>query len=93
MEFEQQYYSPSDLQLFFNMTGVDGQRTRVDVIGPNYPNNPGGEANLDIQWIMAIAPYIETVFWSIPENSSIEIDDILTVRLHHPLTPHLIPPS
>jgi hypothetical protein len=26
------------------------------VLGPNYPNQPGGEANLDIQYIMGVAP-------------------------------------
>lgn len=45
-------------------------------------SNSGGEANLDIQWMMAMAPRIETVFWSIPENSTEEIDDILTVSFH-----------
>lgn len=36
------------------------------------------EANLDIQWMAAIAPKVEMVFWSIKANSTLEIDDILT---------------
>jgi hypothetical protein len=47
------------------------------VLGPNYPNQPGGEANLDIQYIMGVAPGAATTFWSIFANSSLEIDDIL----------------
>ena len=38
---------------------------------------PGTEANLDLQWIMGIAPGSPTVFWSNPANSTIEIDHIL----------------
>lgn len=54
VEFEQQYYSDSDLQLFFNQMGI--LSAPVTVIGPNDMNNAGAEANLDIQWIMAMAP-------------------------------------
>ncbi len=52
--------------------------TPVTVIGPNDQTNPGGEADLDIQWIMAMAPGVATTFWSIPASSSEEVDDILT---------------
>eukprot|EP01128_Nolandella_sp_AFSM9_P003645 TRINITY_DN158_c0_g1_i1.p1 TRINITY_DN158_c0_g1~~TRINITY_DN158_c0_g1_i1.p1 ORF type:complete len:731 (-),score=198.61 TRINITY_DN158_c0_g1_i1:281-2452(-) len=78
VEFEQQYYSPSDLTLFFDQMGVDGTETPVTVIGENDASNPGGEANLDIQWMFAIAPKVPMVFWSIKANSTLEIDDILT---------------
>jgi len=77
VEFEQQYYDPADLQLFFEETGIRGQDTPVTVIGPNDPTNPGGEASLDLQWIMAMAPGIPTVFWSNAANTSEEVDDIL----------------
>ncbi|ELR22000.1 Prokumamolisin, activation domain containing protein [Acanthamoeba castellanii str. Neff] len=76
VEFEQQYYAPSDLTLFLEQTGLPTD-TPVTVIGPNYPNQPGGEANLDIQYIMGVAPGAPTVFWSIYANSTVEIDDIL----------------
>eukprot|EP01119_Soliformovum_irregulare_P003789 TRINITY_DN14857_c0_g1_i1.p1 TRINITY_DN14857_c0_g1~~TRINITY_DN14857_c0_g1_i1.p1 ORF type:complete len:713 (-),score=198.18 TRINITY_DN14857_c0_g1_i1:20-2158(-) len=76
-EFEQQYYSPSDLEMFFEYTGIYNGAP-VTVIGPNNITNPGGEANLDIQYIMGMAPGSPTVFWSIAANSTEEIDDILT---------------
>lgn len=44
VEFEQQYYSPSDLELFFEKMGVDGKDTPVTVIGPNDADSPGGGA-------------------------------------------------
>eukprot|EP01128_Nolandella_sp_AFSM9_P003646 TRINITY_DN158_c0_g2_i1.p1 TRINITY_DN158_c0_g2~~TRINITY_DN158_c0_g2_i1.p1 ORF type:complete len:766 (-),score=246.79 TRINITY_DN158_c0_g2_i1:120-2177(-) len=77
VEFEQQYYSPSDLDLFFKMMGI-ANSAPVTVVGPNHENNPGGEANLDIQAIMGVAVGTPTYFWSIQEESTIEIDDILT---------------
>ena len=48
-EFEQQYYSPSDLALFFKMMGITGADTPVTVVGFNNGSHPGAEANLDIQ--------------------------------------------
>eukprot|EP01126_Amoeba_proteus_P006024 TRINITY_DN1208_c0_g2_i2.p1 TRINITY_DN1208_c0_g2~~TRINITY_DN1208_c0_g2_i2.p1 ORF type:complete len:710 (-),score=120.24 TRINITY_DN1208_c0_g2_i2:95-2224(-) len=76
VEFEQQYYSPEDLQQFFAEMGLPST-TPVTVIGPNDPSQPGGEANLDIQWIMGMAVGVPTWFWSIKAESSEEIDDIL----------------
>ena len=78
VEFEQQYYAPSDLTLYFQQTGLPTD-TPVTVIGtvlthyrrtnhnqlqltnhlptgPNDPTKPGGEATLDIEWIMGVAP-------------------------------------
>ena len=49
-EFEQQYYSPSDLDTFLRGFGLPD--APVNVIGPNDASNPGGEASLDIQYIM-----------------------------------------
>lgn len=48
VEFEQQYYSPSDLTQFQLMMGLPTD-TPVNVVGPNNASMPGGEANLDIQ--------------------------------------------
>eukprot|EP00026_Physarum_polycephalum_P003874 Phypoly_transcript_03890.p1 GENE.Phypoly_transcript_03890~~Phypoly_transcript_03890.p1 ORF type:complete len:751 (+),score=110.62 Phypoly_transcript_03890:108-2255(+) len=75
-EFEQQYYDDADNLLYFKAMGLPYD-TPVTVIGPNDQSNPGGEAILDIQWIMGIAPGAPTTFWSIYANSTIEIDDIL----------------
>jgi len=63
VEFEQQYYSPEDLSLFFEEMGIYGANTPVTVIGGDNATDPGGEASLDIQWIMAMAPGVPTIFW------------------------------
>lgn len=75
VEFEQQYYSPDDLTLFFEQMGLPTD-TPVPLIGnvlilypsrvkrlflkkatgPNNASNPGGEATLDIEYIMGVAP-------------------------------------
>merc|ERR1712137_726047 len=76
VEFEEQYYSVKDLQEFFILMGLPRDATVVE-IGPN-PSPAGGEANLDIQWIMAMAPGAPTYFWSVRAKSDAEIDHILT---------------
>jgi hypothetical protein len=48
-EFDHQFYSPSDLDLFSNLMGVP--LANVSLVGPNNPKLPGGESTLDIQWI------------------------------------------
>ncbi len=40
VEFEQQYYSPEDLQLFFDSMGIVNT-AEVTVVGPNDITNPG----------------------------------------------------
>ena len=42
VEFEQQYYSPSDLEAFFVLMGIPN--APVIKIGPNNSTEPGGEA-------------------------------------------------
>ena len=76
VEFEQQYFSTSDLYLFQSRFGLE-QQCPKSVIGPNDETNPGVEAGLDIQYIMGVAPNVNTTFWSIEAKSSVEIDDIL----------------
>jgi len=76
VEFEDQYYSEKDLDQFFGEMGLPS--APVKLVGPNHENNPGGEANLDIQWIMALAPGVPTWFWSIAAPNGEEIDHILT---------------
>jgi tripeptidyl-peptidase-1 len=88
VEFEQQYYNPSDLSLFFDEMGIPGSETPVTVIGPNDPTSPGFESSLDIQWIMAMSPGIPTVFWSNAANGTDEVDDILTWALALGNTPN-----
>lgn len=76
VEFEEQYYSKEDLKMYMSEMGLPAPGP-VTVVGPNNDTDPGGEANLDIQWIMGVAPSAATTFWSIKANSSVEIDDIL----------------
>mmetsp|Transcript_171621 Transcript_171621/g.550080 ORF Transcript_171621/g.550080 Transcript_171621/m.550080 type:complete len:819 (+) Transcript_171621:70-2526(+) len=72
-EFGGQYYNPKDLEAFFKLMGVrswDGEgRTQPQLIGPDKPvagSVFGGEAQLDLQYIMALAPNVSTWFWSVP---------------------------
>jgi len=63
------------LDMFLSEMGLPS--SPVTLIGPNNSSEPSGEGSLDIQWIMAMAPGVPTVYWSIPANSTVEIDDIL----------------
>lgn len=65
-EFLGEYYSPKDLTIFFDQMGM--LNWPVDqVIGPNDPTKPGGEASLDIQVILGISNNLTTWFWSYGE--------------------------
>lgn len=75
-EFEQQYYTPDDLSMFLKVNGIES--APVTLIGPNNPTNPGGEASLDIQYIMAMGRGVATTFWSIQQPSTAPVDHILS---------------
>eukprot|EP01126_Amoeba_proteus_P044425 TRINITY_DN4935_c0_g1_i3.p1 TRINITY_DN4935_c0_g1~~TRINITY_DN4935_c0_g1_i3.p1 ORF type:complete len:619 (-),score=89.84 TRINITY_DN4935_c0_g1_i3:58-1914(-) len=64
-EFLEQYFSKKDLQEWFSLMGLKNQEV-ARVIGPNDETLPGGEASLDIQYIMGVAQNVATTFWSIP---------------------------
>eukprot|EP00010_Vexillifera_abyssalis_P007311 CAMPEP_0201546080 /NCGR_PEP_ID=MMETSP0173_2-20130828/2468_1 /ASSEMBLY_ACC=CAM_ASM_000268 /TAXON_ID=218659 /ORGANISM="Vexillifera sp., Strain DIVA3 564/2" /LENGTH=679 /DNA_ID=CAMNT_0047954667 /DNA_START=176 /DNA_END=2215 /DNA_ORIENTATION=- len=61
-----EYYSPSDLELFWNDFGV--RPAPVHLVGPNNPSNPGDEGQLDITWITAMGQQANTTFWSVGNN-------------------------
>lgn len=61
-QFLEQYYNPNDLKRFQTTFGVPVQAVEK-VIGPNKPNNPGIEASLDIEYIMAVGQKIRTWFY------------------------------
>jgi tripeptidyl-peptidase-1 len=69
-----QSFSPSDLSTFQRQFGLP-QQAVSKVIGPNDPSqcqfNPNNcaEANLDVQYIMAIAQRAATTYWSIPQSA------------------------
>ena len=46
------------------MTGIR-YPGRVELVGPNNATDPGGEAQLDIQYIMGLAQNVTTYFWSL----------------------------
>ena len=61
-EFSGQYYSPSDLDYWFTaMNVVPGS---VVVTGRDLPQYPGGEATLDIEFIMGLSQNVTTYFWN-----------------------------
>eukprot|EP00761_Pharyngomonas_kirbyi_P013604 gb/GECH01013633.1/.p1 GENE.gb/GECH01013633.1/~~gb/GECH01013633.1/.p1 ORF type:complete len:821 (+),score=178.25 gb/GECH01013633.1/:1-2463(+) len=68
-EFLEQYYSPEDLKQFFDQNGLS-RKTVEKVKGPNNVTMPGGEATLDIEYIMAVGINITTWFWSVASPST-----------------------
>lgn len=63
IEFLGQYYSDSDLQTYLRDNKLPPQQISL-VNGTNDLNNPGGEAQLDVEVIMGVAPGVPTEFWS-----------------------------
>jgi len=64
-EFQSQFYSPTDLDTFFQKFVTNSKESTVaKVIGTNTPTKPGDEASLDIQYLMGVAPNITTWFYS-----------------------------
>lgn len=61
--FLEQYYSESDLQAYLAQHGITPQMNISNVIGINIPSFPGGEASLDTQLMMGMAPGVKTEFW------------------------------
>jgi tripeptidyl-peptidase-1 len=69
-EFYGEFYSNSDLYKFFELSGLPNATIpAVNVYGslPNDQSNPGGEAQLDVEYIMALAPGADTFFYSMEE--------------------------
>lgn len=66
-EFLGEFYDNDDLDDFFKNIGEIGQRINdTDVRGDakNKPKSPGGEAMLDIEYFMALAPNATNLFYS-----------------------------
>jgi tripeptidyl-peptidase-1 len=68
-----QSYSPADLVQFQQAYNLP-QQTVANVIGPNDPDSCSddpdncGEANLDVQYIMATAQNAPLTYWSVPQD-------------------------
>ena len=71
-----QYMSPADLALYQKTYSIPNHPVDVNVGGNSDDNTckyltyECGEANLDIQTIMAVAQNVETTFWSTPKTTT-----------------------
>jgi len=66
-EFQEEYFSPSDLQQFFSQYVPYSTADIVAQIeGENDDSDPGLESSLDIEYIMGVAPNVTSWFWSNP---------------------------
>ena len=75
--FLQQYFSPSDLKAF--QKGYHLQEEAVaKVVGENDPQDPGMEANLDVQFIMSTARNTTTWFVSTSKLANHGQEDFLS---------------
>lgn len=61
-QFLEQYYAPSDLQAFQSYFNTPAQVV-AKTIGNNIASQPGGEASLDIQYIMGTGQGVPTWFF------------------------------
>jgi len=64
-EFEEQWYSESDLSLFLQRNALPNATVAVQV-GFNNVSRPGGEAELDLQYIMGVGVNVPTWFVYVP---------------------------
>jgi len=71
-EFEKDFFSYKDLQIFFNKfePSLAGYNVST-VLGADHPLNPGTEANLDVQYIMGIGGRTPTTVYNINKMESI----------------------
>jgi len=64
IEFEDQYYNPSQLSMFGNLFAVQVNLPTADhTVGFNSPTSPQLESTLDIQYVLGIAQNAESWFW------------------------------
>jgi tripeptidyl-peptidase-1 len=62
--FLEQYFSPDDLAAFETKYAPYIAGQKANIYGPNTASNPGIEASLDIQYVMAMGAGVNTTFWS-----------------------------
>ena len=75
--FLKQYYDPSDLKIFQKKYSLP-EKAIVKTVGENRPNDPGAEANLDVQYISATGRNVDTWFISISTYSNGKQEDFLS---------------
>jgi tripeptidyl-peptidase-1 len=66
-----QYFSPSDLNNFFNYFGLPSSNVSK-IVGINNSTNAGLEASLDVQYIMGVGLNVPTWFWSFNQNTTFD---------------------
>ena len=62
--FHDEYIASSDIHDYLAWFNPDWLSSIVRVIGPNDQSNPGGEATMDVQFIMGVASGVQATFWS-----------------------------
>jgi hypothetical protein len=67
VEFLGEFYSNEDLSLFLRLSGLAPATIPPEMVfgdKPNDDSNPGGEAQLDVEVIVSLAPNADTYFYS-----------------------------
>src|SRR3989338_5086972 len=93
VEFQGQFYSPSDLSAFFSakVPFYPKGPVPVTVIGINEAGSPGVEASLDIEYIMGVAPGVNTTFYSYPNfNFWNDLTTWMNKMLSQTSPPHVV---
>lgn len=75
--FLRQYYDPTDLSKFQTHYKLPVKKI-ARVVGKNVPDDPGAEANLDVQYISATGRGVSTWFVSISTYSNGKQEDFLS---------------
>lgn len=75
--FLRQFFDPTDLVAFQSRYGIPNKPI-AKVVGKNEPNDPGVEANLDVQYISATGRGVDTWFISIATYSNGRQEDFLS---------------
>ena len=72
VEFQGQFMNSTDLAAFFKEFVPDYTAGLDDVVskfvGPHFENSKGIEAELDVQYLMGVAPGVGTEFWEFPNQ-------------------------
>ena len=75
--FLKQYFDPTDLAKFQERYDIP-KKPISKVVGKNLPDDPGAEANLDVQYISATGRGVDTWFVSISTYSNGKQEDFLS---------------
>jgi subtilase family serine protease len=71
VEFQGEFMNTSDLSVFFRRFVPDytaGDDVVSRFVGPHHEDSKGIEAELDVQYLMGVAPGVHTEFWEFPSQ-------------------------